>query len=76
MKEPPFKQCNDKITPDVRYIPNCEYDLCAMKVNPSAAWCQALDTYDAACKGKGVNIDWEGQPGFKECGKFTDRQVE
>ena len=69
MKQTPFKQCNDRITPDVRYIPNCEYDLCAMKQNPSAAWCQALETYDQSCTSKGVNIDWEGKAEFKECGK-------
>ena len=70
MKQPPFRQCNNRITPDVRYIPNCEYDLCAMRaINPSAAWCQALETYDDACTSKGVNVDWEGKPGFEECGK-------
>ena len=69
MKAPPFRACNSKITPDVGHIPNCEYDLCAMNANPSAAWCQALEKYDRACSGKGVNIDWEGKAGFEECGK-------
>ena len=68
MKQPPFKQCNEKITPDIGYIPNCEYDLCAMKENPSAAWCEALENYDKTCASKGVNIDWEGKAGFEECG--------
>lgn len=68
MKANPFQQCNDKITPDVQYIPDCEYDLCGMKGDPSAAWCQSLETYDNACKAKGVNIHWVGQAGFKECG--------
>ena len=70
MKQAPFKQCNEKITPDVRYIPDCEYDLCAMTAeNPSAAWCQALEGYDKSCTSKGLNIDWKGKPGFEECGK-------
>ena len=69
MKQTPFKQCNAKITPDIGYIPNCEYDLCAMKGNPSAAWCKTLENYDKACLSKGANIDWEGKSGFEECGK-------
>ena len=69
MKQPPFKQCNEKITPDIEYIPNCEYDLCANKKDPSAAWCEALESYDETCAFKGVNIDWEGTAGFEECGK-------
>lgn len=69
MKKEPFKSCNGRLTPDINYIPNCEYDLCGMKGNPSAAWCQALENYDGACTRLGVNVDWEGKPGFTECGK-------
>ena len=70
MKRPPFKQCNEQITPDIGYIPNCEYDLCAMKEeNPSAAWCEALEKYGRACSSKGVYVDWKETAGFKECGK-------
>jgi len=69
MKQPPFKQCNVKITPDIGYIPNCEYDMCAMKQNPTTAWCQALEVYDRDCTSIGVNIDWEGKPDFLDCGK-------
>ena len=69
MKQPPFQQCNDRISPDVMYIPNCENYLCAMKFNPSAAWCNALESYGIACNSRGVNIDWEGKVDFGECGK-------
>jgi hypothetical protein len=43
--------------------------LCAMKFNPSAAWCNALESYGIACNSRGVNIDWEGKVDFGECGK-------
>ena len=69
MKKDPFQQCNGRLTPDVNYIPNCEYDMCGMSGNPSAAWCQALENYDGACTILGVNVDWEGKSGFEECGK-------
>jgi hypothetical protein len=42
-----------------------------MKGNRLAAWCQTLEKYDRACSSRGVNIDWEGKPGFEVCGKIT-----
>jgi hypothetical protein len=70
MKQAPFSQCNGRVRPEEGHIHNCEYDSCAMNAaNPSGAWCQALEAYDQACRSKGVNIDWEGKPGFEECGK-------
>mgnify|MGYP002803851178 FL=1 len=69
MKQAPFQQCNGRINPDKGHIPDCEYDMCAMKaINPTAAWCQALETYDRACRSNDLNINWEGQAGFEECG--------
>ena len=70
MKQAPFQQCNGRLNPDSSHIPNCEYDLCAMHgANPAAAWCHALEVYDKACTARGINIDWEGKPEFKQCGK-------
>ena len=70
MKQAPFRQCNGRINPDKGHIPDCEYDMCAMNsINPTAAWCQALETYDRACRSNDLNINWEGQAGFEECGK-------
>jgi hypothetical protein len=71
MRQSPFRQCNRIIRPDTSYIRNCEYDMCAMKGNRLAAWCQTLEKYDRACSSRGVNIDWEGKPGFEVCGKIT-----
>ena len=69
MKQAPFSGCNRRVKPDDTHIPDCEYDLCAMNAaNPSAAWCQALETYDNDCSSQGVKINWEGQAGFEECG--------
>ena len=70
MRQPPFSQCNERVNSDNGHITDCEYDVCAMHdSNPSGAWCQAMETYDEACTALGVKVDWEGKPGFEECGK-------
>ena len=69
LKKPPFSICNTVLDPDIPYIEDCEYDLCACQDNPNACLCQSLASYEEACYEKGVEIKWEHLKKFAKCSK-------
>ena len=63
----PFRKCNSVLKPNIAYIYNCQYDVCACNGNPTACACEAYAAYSEDCAHAGVIFNWRNNPKFAEC---------
>ena len=70
LRNPPFNRCNNILNPNIGYIPNCLYDVCACEGNPTACLCEAYAAYSEDCRAAGVLFDWRKLYVFRLCSKY------
>ena len=67
----PFSACNGTVNAtEEGYVQDCEYDMCACVINPTACLCESLESYATECKSYDVTINWRNMPQFAQCSKF------
>ena len=69
LSKSPFDKCIGVLKPNIAYIHNCQYDVCACDGNPTACACEAYAAYSEDCAHAGVTINWRNNPKFAECSK-------